>query len=90
MSVKIHINWYLQQFTNGQMVVETAGQNVGECLENLEVQFPGIKEELCVGQGELDGPYQIYIKSTNLYTTRLAKPVKENDELAIQFIGGGG
>jgi len=90
MSVKIHINWYLQRFTNGQMVVETVGQNVGDCLENLEAQFPGIKEELCVGQGELGGPYQIYINSTNLYTTKLAKPVKENDELAIQFIGGGG
>ena len=90
MNVKIHINWYLLRFTNGQMVVETAGQNVGQCLENLEVQCPGIKEELCVRQGELDGPYSIYINSTNLYTVRLAKPVKENDELAIQFIGGGG
>jgi len=90
MSVKINISWYLQRFTNGRMAFETMGGTVGECLENLEVQFPGIKKELCVEQGELNGLYQIYVKSGNLYTRKLDKPVKENDELAIQFIVAGG
>ncbi len=91
MSVKINVGWHLQRFTtSGQRVVETVGQNVGECLENLEVQFPGIKEKLCVGQRRLNGPYQIYVKSANLYTTKLAEPVKENDELTIQFMAHGG
>jgi len=91
MSTKINVGWHLQRFTtSGQRMVETVGRNVGECLENLEIQFPGIKEQLCVGQRRLNGPYQIYVKSANLYTTKLAKPVKENDELTIRFMAHGG
>ena len=90
MGIKVNISRHLQQFTNGQMVVETVGRNVGECLENLEAQFPGIKKRLHVERGELNGPYQIYIKSANSYTAKLDKPVKENDELAIRFTVAGG
>lgn len=90
MSVKINISWHLQQFTNGRMAFETMGGTVGECLENLEAQFPGIKKGLHVEQGELNGPYQIYVKSANSYTAKLNKPVQENDELAIRFTVAGG
>lgn len=90
MSIKVRIAWHLKYLTGDQGLVETEGRNVGECLDNLEVQFPGIKEEISVRQRELRGVYQIYIKSTNSYTLKLDRPVKKNDELTIQFIVSGG
>lgn len=90
MSIKVRIAWHLKHLTGDQGLVETEGRNVGECLDNLEVQFPGIKEEISVRQRELRGLYQIYIKSTNSYTLKLDRPVKKNDELTIQFIVSGG
>jgi len=90
MGIKVNISRQLQQFTNGQMMVEAVGRNIGECVESLEAQFPGIKKGLHVEQGELNGPYQIYVKSTNSYTAKLDKPVQENDELAIRFTVAGG
>jgi len=90
MSIKVRIAWHLKHLTGGQGLVETEGRNVGQCLDNLEVRFPGIKEEISVRQRELRGLYQIYIKSTNSYTLKLDRQVKKNDELTIQFIVSGG
>jgi len=90
MSIKVKIAWHLKHLTDGQGLVETEGRNVGQCLDNLEVRFPGIKEEISARQKELRGLYQIFIKSTNSYTLKLDSPVKKNDELTIQFIVSGG
>ncbi|MCD6568120.1 MAG: hypothetical protein J7K94_05240 [Dehalococcoidia bacterium] len=90
MSIKVKIAWHLKYLTDGRGLVETEGRNVGQCLDNLEARFPGIKKEISVRQKELRGLYQIFIKSTNSYTLKLDSPVKKNDELTIQFIVSGG
>ncbi len=90
MSIKVRVAWHLKHLTGGQGLVEAEGRNVGQCLDNLEARFPGIKEEISVRQKELRGLYQIFIKSTNSYTLKLDSPVKKNDELTIQFIVSGG
>jgi len=90
MSIKVKIAWHLKHLTGGKGLVETEGRNVGQCLDNLEAQFPGIKKEISARQKELRGLYQIFIKSTNSYTLKLDSPVKKNDELTIQFIVSGG
>lgn len=86
MSIKVNISWRLQYLTNGQAVVETEGRTIGECLRNLA----GMWDMLCIEQEEITGPYRVYIKSSNLYTVELGKPVQENDELTIRsFLVGG-
>ena len=63
MSVKIRLHPYLKKFTHGQMVAEAVGQTIGECIDDLETQFPGIKQRLCDEQGKLLSYYDIYVKS---------------------------
>jgi molybdopterin converting factor small subunit len=90
MSVKVRFSPLLRQFTNGQDLVEATGENVGDCIESLERQFPGIKKLLCDKQGQLSSAWDIYVNSYSSYPEGLAKPVKDGDELAIVFLLGGG
>jgi len=39
----------LRNLTQGKASVIVAGSSVREALENLEAQYPGIKERLCEG-----------------------------------------
>ena len=39
----------LREFTQGKSSITISGATVREAIENLEVQFPGIKERLCEG-----------------------------------------
>lgn len=90
MGVKVIFPPYLRQFTGGRDWVESTGQNVGECLDNLEIQFPGIKQQLCDERGQLFSFYVIYVKSESLYTEELAKPVEDGEELTIVPVIAGG
>ena len=90
MSVKIRLHPYLRRFTDDQAVVEVAGQTVGECIDDLEIQFSGIKKELCDERGKLLSIYDIYINSDSSYPEELAKLVKDGDELTIVTIIAGG
>jgi molybdopterin synthase sulfur carrier subunit len=90
MSVKVVFVPYLQRFTGGRRWVETTGQTIGECLNNLGIQFPGIRQQLCDEQGQLFSTLEIYVDSDGSYTQDLAKPVKDEDELIVVPIIGGG
>ena len=93
MSIKIRINASLQEFTESREILEVSGKTVGECLDSLEIQFPGIKKQLGRYEGQefkLFPDIMIYINSENSYPEALAKPVKNGDELTIGVITFGG
>ncbi len=90
MSIKIDIPSYLQPFTNNMEVVEANGSTVGECLNHLVKQFPGIEKMLFAKNGKLFGYVGIYVNGEDAYPEELAKSVKDGDELYILYIIGGG
>ncbi len=91
MSVRVRIPPFLRQFSGGREVVESIGQNVGECLDNLELQFPGIREQLHDEQGQSSSYLMVYSGLERLaYPAELASPVKDGDELMIVPIIAGG
>ena len=90
MGVKMRVPAPLRKFVGGQEWIELTGRSVGECLDNLEVQFPGIKQELCDEQGQLSAFYDIYVNSESTYPEGLTKPVKNGDELTVVPIIAGG
>ncbi|MFP3975721.1 MAG: hypothetical protein ACLFVK_05800, partial [Dehalococcoidia bacterium] len=53
MSIKLRVPPNLFMLTGYQKIVETTGQNVGECIDDLDSQFPGAKRMLCDKQGQL-------------------------------------
>ena len=90
MSVNVRIHPYLSKFTNGQKIVKATGKTVGECIDALDIKFPGLKEQLLDKQGNLDSLWEIYINSYSSYPEELTKPVNDGDELIIVALIGGG
>lgn len=90
MSVKMKIHPYLRSFTDNQKVVEVNGETVGECIDNLEKRYNGIKERLVNKKGKIENYWEIYINSGNRTAEDLSNPVKDGDELTIIAIIAGG
>ncbi len=88
--IKINIPAYMRSFTNNMEVVEVNGSTVGECLNHLVKQFPGMKKQLFSKNGNLFENIIISVNGESAYPKQLAKPVKEGDELNILLIVGGG
>jgi len=83
MSVKVRLHPYLRKCTDGRREVEVAGQTVGECIDDLETRFPGIKQQLCDERGKLLAKCDIHVNGCSSYPEELAKPVEDGDELTI-------
>lgn len=90
MAVTVRIHPFLRNLTGGQEIVEVQGKTVGECLDDLEAKFPGIKRQICDQEGKLVDPWEIYVNSTSSHPEGLAKPVQGGDELAIMALILGG
>ena len=98
MSIRIKIPLsYVQLFTDDTdfvqlplSVVEVSGSTVGECLNHLVKQLPGMKKQLFTTTGNLFENIMISVNGESAYPEQLAKPVKDGDELNIVFQISGG
>ncbi len=91
MSIKVNLPSHLHNFTGGQSVAEVTGSTVGECLNDLVRQFPGIERAIFDKQGQLLNYVDVYVNRESSYPEELAKPVKDGDELHITlFVIAGG
>ena len=90
MSIKIRVSSLLRKFTNGQEVVEVTGPSAAECLHNLELQFPDIRQWLYDKKGNLLPQLQFYVNGERILVDELSKPLEDNDELLILLAIGGG
>lgn len=81
----------LRKLTNDVEVVQTAGANVGEIIENLEQAFPGLKERLCDEQGNVRRFVNVFVNDEDIrFLDDKATSVKESDEISIvPAIAGG-
>ena len=81
----------LRKFVGGQATVQVEGKTVAECIEDLERQFPGIKNQIFDEDGKLRSCFDVYVNSPDSYNfKRMEMPVKEGGELAIIPVFGGG
>jgi len=60
MSVIVRIPTPLRRLTGGKGVVEVKGDNLAQCIDSLEAQFPGMRERLR-DNGEVRHFLNIYI-----------------------------
>ena len=91
MSIRIRLHPYLKKFTHGHEVVETTGQTIDECINDLEIQFPELKQQLRDEQGRLFSSYAIHINSSDGFSPEeTSTPVSDGDELIILTIPTGG
>ena len=92
MAVKVKVPTPLRGLTNNQDLVSADGAGtIGEAIQNLEQQFPGMRERLLDDQGELRRFVNIYLNGEDVrFLDGLQSAVKDGDELSIVPAVAGG
>ena len=78
MGVKVKIHRTHRRFTDGLEEVEVEGKTVGDCLEHLVKQYPGIREGLFDKKGKL-------LEDKFFYVMKVENP---KGKLIVDFEGG--
>ncbi len=91
MSVTVRIPTPLQKLTQNRETVKAEGANIKELIENLEKEFPGIKERICDESGKVRKFINIYVNEEDVRFLQKDKtPLKAGDEVSIiPAIAGG-
>ncbi|MDP2949161.1 MAG: ubiquitin-like small modifier protein 1 [Chloroflexota bacterium] len=91
MTVSVYIPAPFRSLTGNRSYVESRGQTVGELLEELGAQFPGLREMLYNEADEIPAHINIYVNSQEIHSLQGKEtPLKEGDEVAvIPAIAGG-
>ena len=91
MAVKVRIPTPLQKLTNGQAEIESQGTTVTELLEQLNRQYPGIKERLCDETGKLRRFVNVFVNEEDIrFLQGDQTAIKDGDEVSIiPAIAGG-
>ena len=81
----------MRKLTNDQELVEAAGANIGELIDDLEKSYPGIKERLCDQNGNVRRFVNIFLNDEDIrFLEDKGTAVKAGDEISIvPAIAGG-
>ena len=92
MPVKVKIPTPLRGLTNNQDMVTTNGADtIGEAIQELEGQFPGMRERLLDDTGELRRFVNIYVNGEDVrFLDGLDTALKSGDEVSIVPAVAGG
>jgi molybdopterin converting factor small subunit len=90
MAVKVHIHTTHRQYTNGLEVVDVKGNTVGDSLNHLVQQFPGMEKALFAKKDKLHNTIEVYVNHATAYPNELMKPVKDGDEIHLVVMLAGG
>jgi molybdopterin synthase sulfur carrier subunit len=87
----IRIPPVLRAQAGNQKRVEVTGATVGEALDSLIEQFPGLKEQILTDDGTLNRFVNVYVNGRDVrYEQELATPVEGNDEVILLPAMAGG
>ena len=91
MAVLVRIPTPLRSLTKGQAEVQVAGDTVAGLIEDLEAQFPGLKERLVDEAGEVRRFINVYVNEEDVRFLQGAKTaLKAGDQVSIvPAIAGG-
>lgn len=90
MSVRVKLPAVLKEFSGGVETLEVSGRTVAECLEVLEMKFPGMKESLLDREGKLLRVFGIYLNADGQHPVELDTQLHDGDEIVILNFHMGG
>ena len=90
MAVTIRLHPYFQDITGTGELVKATGNSVIEIINDLERQYPGIKEHLVDRRGRIQGFAELFVNSDIVHPNQTDMPVKDGDEIEILMIVAGG
>jgi len=91
LSVIVRMSGFVRDVTGGKTEADVAAKDIADCLEKLEVLFPGIKEQLFDEQGDLHRFVDVFVNGDNVqHLQGLATQLVDGDEVSIlpAFAGG--
>jgi molybdopterin synthase sulfur carrier subunit len=91
MAAKVRIPTPLRKLTQDKDTVQASGGTIQAIVDDLEKQYPGLKERLCDERGELRRFVNIYLNDEDIrFAQGKATAVKDGDEISIiPAIAGG-
>ncbi len=91
MPITVRVPAPLQKLTQNQPEVKANGANIKELMENLEKNFPGIRERVYDETGKVRRFINIYVNEEDVrFLQQDATPLKNGDEVSIiPAIAGG-
>jgi MoaD family protein len=90
-SVDIRVPAVLRSQTGGQAVVQAQGSTIGEVLQSLVGQYPGVEGQVFNDDGSLHRFVNVYVNDDDVrYLSALETPVKDGDEVSILPAVAGG
>jgi sulfur-carrier protein len=91
MSITVRIPTPLQKLTQDKSEVSISASSISECIQALEKNYPGIKERICDGQGNIRRFVNIFLNEEDIrFLKKEHTPVKDGDEVSIvPAIAGG-
>jgi len=91
MSIKVRIPTPLQNMTQNKAEVESSGTNIKEVIDDLERNFPGIKERICDEKGKIRRFINVYVNEEDVrFLKQDQTSLKDGDEVSIiPAIAGG-
>jgi molybdopterin synthase sulfur carrier subunit len=91
MPANILIPTPLRKLTNDKDTVQSTGTTISGVIDDLEKQFPGLKDRLCDEKGELRRFVNIYLNGEDIrFGKGKDSAVKSGDEISIiPAIAGG-
>ena len=90
MSVEIELSSILGRYTDNHLNIQTEGNTVGECLNDLVRQFPNIKKLLLDKDGKLLRSYDVFINGESAYPQEMTRRVKDGDKVNVMMLIHGG
>lgn len=93
MALKVRIPTPLRKITGGKDEVSAEGTTVAEVIDDLEKNYPGLKERICDEGGSLRRFVNMYLNDEDIrFKNDVQTEVKDQDELSIipAIAGGAG
>jgi molybdopterin synthase sulfur carrier subunit len=89
--VRVRVPTPLRKFTQGADEVSAEGNTVRALMEDLERQFPGIKERICDETGKVRRFVNVYVNGDDIrFLQTLETSIGEGDNISIVPARAGG
>ena len=91
MSITVRIPTPLRKLTNGQDKVSVDGNTLRSIVEELENEYPGIKDRICDENGEIRNFVNLYVNGEDVrFEAGLDTPTSSGSEVSIVPAVAGG
>jgi molybdopterin synthase sulfur carrier subunit len=91
MAVIVKIPSPMRRLTNGESKVTTEAATVAECLEQLGLEFPGLRERICEDDGTVRQFVNIFVRGEDIrFASGLATALRDGDDVSIVPAASGG